>query len=130
MWPHPEAKIPWELPDTVRGSLREAQKCLRAQAYIASAAVSGRALEALCRDLNANDKMLGAGLKELRDAGKIDERLYAWGTELNAKRNIAAHPDPTPIPQRDPQYVFDFALAICEYVYVLTAKFERFKRGD
>jgi hypothetical protein len=128
-WPAPDRVIPHDLPDGVGESLREAQKCLGASAFIACAAMCGRALEALCRDHNANDKMLGAGLKELRTAGQIDERLYEWGRELNKKRNIAAHPDPTPISKTDAEYVFDFALAICDYVYVLTAKFERFKAG-
>jgi Domain of unknown function (DUF4145) len=130
VFPSPDPEISWELPDAVRVSLREAQKCLTARAYIASAAMSGRALEALCRDLNANDSMLGKGLKQLHDAGQIDDRLYEWGKELNKQRNIAAHPDPTPISQREAQYVFDFALAIADYVYVLTAKFERFKNGE
>jgi hypothetical protein len=129
VWPRPDTEISWELPEAVRTSLDEAQKCLSAQAHVASAAMSGRALEALCRDLNANDSMLGEGLKELRRAGKIDDRLYEWGEALHEKRNIAAHPDPTEISQRDAQYVFDFAVAIAEYVYVLTAKFERFKAG-
>lgn len=66
----------------------------------------------------------------MHDEGKIDDRLYGWGKELNKQRNIAAHPDTTPISQREAQYVFDFALAIAEYVYVLTAKFERFKKGE
>lgn len=47
--------------------------------------MSGRALEALCRYLNANESMLAQGLKELRDAGKIDVRLYEWGVELDAR---------------------------------------------
>lgn len=129
VWPKPDAEIPWELPDGVRESLLEAQKCLRAHAYIASAAMSGRALEGLCRDLNADDNMLGKGLEQLHKASQIDDRLYEWGRELNRKRNIAAHPDPTPISQRDAEYVFEFVLAICDYVYVLTAKFERFRNG-
>jgi hypothetical protein len=66
----------------------------------------------------------------LHDGGQIDDRLYDWGRELNKQRNIAAHPDPIPISQREAQYVFDFALAIADYVYVLTAKFERFKNGE
>jgi hypothetical protein len=129
VWPDPDPTIPHELPEVVGDSLREAQKCLRAGAYIAWAAMCGRALEGLCRDLNADDQMLAAGLKQLRDQGKIDERLYEWGEELHAKRNIAAHPDLSAIYQRDAQYIFDFTLAICDYVYVLTAKFDRFKSG-
>lgn len=130
VFPSPDPEIPWELPEAVRVSLREAQKCLTTRAYIASAAMSGRALEALCRDLNADESMLGEGLKQLHDGGQIDDRLYEWGKELNKQRNIAAHPDTTPISQREAQYVFDFALAIAHYVYVLTAKFDRFRNGE
>jgi hypothetical protein len=130
VFPSPDPEISWEPPEAVRVSLREAHTCLGAQAYIASAAMSGRALEALCRDLNADDSMLGKGLKQLHAGGQIDDRLYEWGKELNKQRNIAAHPDPQPISQREAQYVFDFALAIADYVYVLTAKFERFKNGE
>src|SRR4051812_38061325 len=48
VFPSPDPEISWELPEAVRVSLREAQTCLAAKAYIASAAMSGRALEALC----------------------------------------------------------------------------------
>lgn len=131
VWPKPDVEIPWELPEGVRESLLEAQKCLRAHAYIASAAMSGRALEGLCRALNADKSTLGKGLKQLHDAQQIDDRLYEWGRELNKQRNFAAHPDPTAnISQREAEYVFEFVLAICDYVYVLTAKFERFKAGE
>jgi hypothetical protein len=130
VWPRPEVEIPWELPEIVRESLVEAQKCLRAQAYTAAAVMSARALEGLCRDLNADDSMLAKGLDQLHEAGKIDDRLYEWGRELNKKRRIAAHPDPNEeITQGDAQYVFEFVLAVCDYAYVLTAKFERFKAG-
>jgi hypothetical protein len=129
-WPNPDPSIPWELPEVVRTSLVEAQKCLHANAHLACAVMCGRALEAMGQDLNANESMLAKGLKELRDSGKIDERLYEWGEELRDKRNIAAHPNAEDISQRDAQYLFDFALAICDYIYVLSAKFERFKRGE
>lgn len=104
VWPERDAVIPTDVPQAVGDSLREAQKCLRANAYIACAAMCGRALEGLCRDLNANDKMLAAGLEQLRQTGKIDERLHEWDKALNEKRNIAAHPDLTPISQRDAKY--------------------------
>lgn len=64
VFPSPDPEISWELPEVVRVSLLEAQKCLGARAYIAAAAMCGRALEAVCRDLNANDSTLGKGLKQ------------------------------------------------------------------
>jgi hypothetical protein len=129
VWPSPDLVIPFELPALVRDSLVEAQKTLRAGAFIACAAMCGRALEALCHDLGANTT-LGKGLTDLHTNGKSDGRLYEWGRELNAKRNIAAHANPTPISKRDAEYLFDFSIAICDYIYVLSAKFERFKNGE
>lgn len=130
LWPDAEEALPGELPEIVRHSLEEARRCLRGRAYTACAAMCGRAIEALCRELNANEKMLAEGLKELLDTGKIDKRLYEWGAELHRRRNIAAHPDPTEITQRDARYLLDFAIALCDYAFVLTAKFDRFQKGE
>jgi len=71
----------------------------------------GRALEALCRD-HLLDKhitdptakkktiMLGQGIKQLRDKNVIDDRLYDWSQQLQAFRNLAAHPDDDFAPSR------------------------------
>ncbi|WP_369333314.1 DUF4145 domain-containing protein [Xanthomonas hortorum] len=50
----------------------------------------GRSLEAICRYYNTKDSYLGGGLKELRDKGVIDSRLYQWSEELREGLNNAA----------------------------------------
>ena len=83
VWPHPESSLDLSIPNTVRISLKEARACLVCGSYTASVVMSGRALEAVARHFhvagNAERLMLARGLQELRDSGKIDQRLYEWG---------------------------------------------------
>jgi Domain of unknown function (DUF4145) len=87
---------------------------MQAGANIAACVMLGRALEALCRDVlgykddataeNSSPKrrlMLGAGIKELKEKKIIDERLFDWSQELNAFRNLAAHPEDISITRQD-----------------------------
>ncbi len=90
----------------------------------------GRALEAPCRDIlepktsekettpsNSKKKvMLGEGIKKLRDTKVIDDRLYNWSQQLQAFRNLAAHPEDITILRDDAGDLQTFANAIVEYV--------------
>jgi hypothetical protein len=135
IWPDPE-RSPFEpIPEIVRASLAEARRCLSCGAYTASVAMSGRAFEAIARHFHtgpdASQLMLGKGLAELREKSVIDDRLFRWGKELHEHRNQAAHPSGASFARRDAQELLDFALAICDYVFVLQAKYEAFmKRKD
>lgn len=130
------------IPKIASESLVEAERCLQANAHIAACAMLGRAFEALCRDVLrleetaiADDKkkqkpiMLAEGIRQLKDKNIIDERLYSWSQELHAFRNLAAHPDEeTFISREDAQDLQAFVLAITEYVYDLTDRYNDFKR--
>jgi Domain of unknown function (DUF4145) len=104
----------------------------------------GRALEALCRDcLDPKPKkeeshagtptkakkaiLLGEGLRRLREAKIIDDRLYDWSQQLRAFRNLAAHPEDISISRNDAEDLQTFVNAIVEYVYDLTDRYEEFK---
>lgn len=128
------------IPKIATESLLEAERCLQANAHIAACAMLGRAFEALCRDVlrfeetTTNDKkkqrpiMLGEGIKQLKDKNIIDERLYNWSQELQAFRNLAAHPDEeSSISREDAQDLQAFVFAITEYVYDLTDRYNDFK---
>ncbi len=67
----------------------------------------------------SKEKNLHRGLIALRDNGIIDNRLYEWGNSLRQERNIGAHATGMNVTRDDAVDVLDFALAICEYVYVL-----------
>jgi hypothetical protein len=76
-------------------------------ANIAACVMFGRALEALCRD-NLKDEsqldkkiMLGVGIKTLRDKNIIDGRHFDWSQQLQAFRNLAAHPEDIAISRED-----------------------------
>ncbi|WP_447652278.1 DUF4145 domain-containing protein [Pseudomonas abietaniphila] len=126
VWPQPRKTVSWSIPEGIRTSLEESQKCIFGGAYIASAAMSGRALEGVCRHYSTKSKYLGKGLEELKDREVIDKRLLEWGRELQKHRNIAAHAGDQKINPQDAIDLLDFVTAICEYVFVLTEKFEKF----
>jgi hypothetical protein len=77
-------------------------------------------------EIRSKSKYLGSGLKELKEKEVIDNRLFAWGLELQKHRNIAAHATDEKISRADAEYLLDFVIAICEYVFVLTEKFQEF----
>ena len=87
----------------------------------------GRAIEALCAEHKTKSKNLSAGLKELRDKKIIDQRLFDWGEALREQRNIGAHANEEDISREDARDVLDFAVAICEYIFVLSRKYEDFR---
>jgi len=126
VWPEPTRPLDWSIPEIVRTSLNEAEKCLRASAYMASVVMCGRALEGICRHFETKSPYLGGGLSELRDREIIDKQLFQWSQELQKHRNIAAHASEKKIAKRDAEDLMDFVFAISEYIFVLKHKFEQF----
>ena len=130
VWPNPESSFDPSIPKSVQISLNEARTCLVCGSYTASVVMSARALEAVARHFHVAGKaerlMLGQGLQELRNTGKIDQRLYDWGNELREHRNMAAHASDRTFSRADAEDLFEFANAICEYLFVLQDRYERF----
>ena len=119
------------IPRSVSVSLDEARGCLSSGFYTSSVVMSGRALEAIARHLQVfgpggNRLMLGRGLRQLHESGKIDDRLFEWGKELQEHRNLAAHATDHVFEQEDAQDLFEFVNAICEYLFVLQDRYDRF----
>lgn len=128
LWPAPETEVDWEIPEIARNSLIEAKICFKAKAYSACAVMCGRAIEGVCKHHDAKTKTLAAGLKKLRDDRVIDSRLYDWGEALRENRNLGAHATTEKVSKDDAKDLLDFSAAICEYVFVLNAKWERFQK--
>lgn len=126
LWPQQDNHIDPNIPAIARNSLVEARLCYRARAYSASAVMSGRTLEAVCKHQKTSSSTLAGGLKELKSQGVIDERLYQWSDELRKHRNIGAHASVERISKEDAKDLLDFSEAICEYIYVLSERFNRF----
>jgi hypothetical protein len=112
-------------------ALADAERALYGEAYSASVVMSVQAVEAICRNFETKSKILFKGLEELLERNIIDRMLHDWAQELRTHRNLAAHPTGTKFSRLDAEDIFDFAKTICEYVFVLKTRFERFKaRSD
>lgn len=130
LWPSQEKFLDSSIPRNVTRSIEEASKCYKAKAYAACAVMCGRSLEALCKEHETKNWQLAKGLKELKDNGIIDGRLFEWGEALRDRRNIGAHATEEDISKEDARDVLDFTFAICEYVYVLADKYKKFKERE
>ena len=133
LWPKPNETLLGFVPAITRRAIEDAQKCYSTGVYSACAVMCGKALEAICVE-KTGKKTLAEGLKELRNLKIIDDRLFAWGEALRKERNIGAHASEELTTQEDARDILDFAMAICEYVYFLTEKYEEYlerksKRG-
>jgi Domain of unknown function (DUF4145) len=126
VWPAPKEFLSWHIPDLVKASLEEANACFKARAFSACAVMCGRSIEGICRHFETKSKYLGEGMKELRERGIIDGRLLEWAAELQKSRNLGAHATGEKISKPDARDLLDFTNAICEYTFVLSAKFEGF----
>lgn len=134
VWPSPPVNLSYKIPKEIRLSLVEADKCLKGQAYTASIAMCGRALEAVGRHFYPSISakrpplMLKQAIDKLAADQIIDGRLHKWGLALHSDRNLAAHPSGTDFKEQDAKDVFKFAMNICDYIFVLSAQFEDFEK--
>ncbi|RZZ90776.1 DUF4145 domain-containing protein [Pseudoxanthomonas winnipegensis] len=128
VYPRPKRALGSDIPPIVRNSIDEAEKCMQSAAYLAATAMCGRSPEAICRYYKTKGSYLGGGLKELRDKGVIDSRLYQWSEELRDQRNNAAHATDTEIGAQDANDVMTFTYAIIDYVFLLAQKFDQFQK--
>jgi hypothetical protein len=129
VWPDPVSELADSIPEGIRACLLEAGKCRHAAAYTASVAMTGRAVEAMCRHFSTPKATFFEGLKELHDRGVIDARLYQWGEELRKHRNLAAHAGGVQFSLLNARDLYEFATAICDYVFVLTENSKTSRKG-
>ncbi|URI11004.1 DUF4145 domain-containing protein [Aquincola tertiaricarbonis] len=126
LWPIPAStEVSAAIPEAARRDIKDAQKCLSRGIYSASAVLCGRALERLIKE-KSGANMIGKGLAELKTKGIIDERLFAWAEALRKERNIGAHASDEDTTKENAQDIVDFTIAIFDYVYTLTEKYEKY----
>ncbi|WP_197339178.1 DUF4145 domain-containing protein [Ralstonia solanacearum] len=127
-WPAPDNQIDRSIPEIARNSLIEAKICFKAKAYSACAVMCGRTIEGVCKHHDPATKTLAAGLKKLRQDGVIDDRIFGWSEALREHRNLGAHATTEKVNGDDARDLLDFAIAICDYVFILNEKFARFQQ--
>ncbi|MFO0106971.1 MAG: DUF4145 domain-containing protein [Burkholderiales bacterium] len=126
LWPSPAAsEVSAAIPEAARRDIKDAQKCIAHGIYSAAAVLCGRALERLIKE-KAGSHMIAKGLAELKSKGIIDERLFAWAEALRRERNIGAHASDEDTTRENAQDIVDFTIAIFDYVYTLTEKYEKY----
>lgn len=126
VWPTPtNVQLSRSIPEAARRDIADAQKCLSHGIYSAAAVLCGRALERLIKE-KAGANMLAKGLGELRNKGVIDQRLFDWAEALRRERNIGAHATDEDITKENAQDIVDFTVAIFDYVYTLSEKYDQY----
>lgn len=126
LWPVPaNTEVSAAIPEAARRDIKDAQKCLSHGIYSAAAVLCGRALERLIKE-KVGAHMIAKGLAELKAKGIIDERLFAWAEALRKERNIGAHASEEDTSKETAQDIIDFTIAIFDYVYTLTEKYEKY----
>ena len=85
----------------------------------------GKAIETICVE-KTSERQLGVGLKKLVEKGIIDNRLFEWAEVLRKQRNIGAHATEDETSREDAKDVLAFAIALCDYIYVLAEKYKEF----
>ena len=127
LWPEPTEHLDFNIPQIVRRAIEDGKKCFQAKVYSATAVLCGKAIEAICVE-KTGEKTLYKGLLSLKNSNIIDARLFEWGEALRAERNIGAHANEENTSRADAQDILDFAMAICEYIYVLSDKYDDFMK--
>jgi hypothetical protein len=84
-------------------------------------------MEGLCKDQGATANNLMQALRQLKDSGVIDDRLFEWSDALRLTGNIAAHGVEFKVAREDAEDVLAFTEAIVDYVFAYRARFEEFK---
>lgn len=117
------------IPEQLRREHEEARSCFKAHAYTATAVMVRRTLEGVCQDQGITRRQpLFASLRDLHEAGKIEGRLLEWAEALRALGNQGAHFTGMKVSREDAADALALAEALLDYMYVLTAQYERFQR--
>ena len=87
-----------------------------------------KTLEGICVEHGIKGNNLVKSLKELKDKGIIENRLYEWADTLRISGNEAAHDVKVTISPEDARDVLEFTNALLEYMFTFRDKFEQFKQ--
>jgi hypothetical protein len=115
------------VPNPLREEHDQALRCFEAKIYTAAVVMVGRTLEGVCAEHGVNERNLQRSLEVMHQRGLIDARLLEWAQALRVLRNEGAHYTGTQVNRADAEDALAFAQAVLDYVYVLTARFEKFK---
>jgi hypothetical protein len=128
LYPPPDVGISFAIPKSIRSCYLEAQACYRVKAYTATAIMCRKVLEAIAEEHGVKGRGLAMELKELRDKGFIENRLFEWADTLRMSGNEAAHGIGTTTTGQDALDILEFTNALLEYVFTFRDKFKQWKK--
>jgi hypothetical protein len=127
LYPQEVNRINPDLPEPLKAAYEEALACFKSKAYTATAIMCRKTLEGICIEHGAKGRNLVSSLKELKDKGVIENRLYEWADALRISGNEAAHDVSVTISAEDAGDILEFTNALLEYVFTFHDRFEEFK---
>lgn len=127
LFPQPDNRVNPNLPAPLQAAYKEALACFKSKAFTATAIMCRKTLEGICVEHGASGRTLVSSLKELKDKGIIENRLYEWADALRISGNEAAHGVNVTISAEDARDILEFTNALLEYVFTFRDKFEEFK---
>ena len=128
LYPPPDNRVNQRLPDPIKSAYHEAISCFKSKAYTATAIMCRKTLEGICAEHGVKGNNLVANLKELKDKGIIENRLYEWADALRISGNEAAHDVTVTISPEDARDILEFTNALLEYMFTFRDRFEQFKQ--
>ena len=128
LYPPMETGVSQAIPISLRLAYAEARSCFRAKAYTATAIMCRKTLEGIAEENKITVRNLAAALKEMKEKGIIENRLYEWADTLRISGNEAAHGVNLQVSQQDAKDILEFTQALLEYVFTFQEKFEQFKK--
>jgi Domain of unknown function (DUF4145) len=127
-YPPMDRTLQYSVPDSIRNAFTEARTCFRAKAFIATAIMCRKTLEGICSAHGTKSKNLAGELKELKDKGVIENRLFEWAEALRTMGNEAAHGVDFIVSREDAEDTLQFTEALIQYVFTYRDRFEEFKK--
>jgi hypothetical protein len=128
IYPPIETGMSLAIPVPIILTYYEARDCFRAKCYTATAIMCRKTLEGIAEEHKVTVRNLATALKEMRDKGIIESRLYEWADALRISGNEAAHGVNVSISKQDAKDILEFTNALLEYVFTFQDRFEQFKK--
>ena len=126
LFPPRDEPVGVAFPNSIRLPYEEALACFRAKAFAATAIMCRKGLEGMCHEHSVRVKNLASGLKQLRDKGIIEDRLFQWAEALRIAGNEAAHDVSPNISRQDAKDILEFTDAVLQYVFTFSERFDKF----
>ncbi len=128
IYPLQDKQVNQSFPKPIKNAYQEALDCFKNESFTAAAIMCRKTLEGICRVHGIKTANLQSDLREMKDKGIIESRLFEWAEALRIFGNEAAHDINTTISMQDAKDIIEFTNALLEYVFTFNDKFNEFNK--